>query len=654
MLLYLKCQFLLSQLMLPHRHDDPGVLCPPAMPFLRPTPRYSTTPLRTASSGREESGGMGSGRVTSRASSGGTLVLWAVADVFTVLAAAARAAEGIAGSSGFAGLQQPRARSCPETLSEIIVSLPAEVLGLSRGADVDAAAAGGVCATTGDDDDDDGAPVKGNRGNIGGVIGDAAAVQCPLLSASSALVFVKEFLQWAAAVKVAPPKEGLSPARAVAETWDAGIGVWLGLTHSVRALAASLEVARWSGENSKVDNEGEARHGCKESSFESRDPSVIGTSDFPSLEAIALVVFELRAIIGTPSAALHVLDPFSGATGVDDDTMVGNGRGAICLMHRPPPGTLVKGFLKRMNERWKAHLDWGLPGSVPPRRSSARLESNSGRRRSGGYCVYSPASQNLRVEAEDSFFALRGELLRAQKLALSALLVGPGANAATRRWAARAALVSAERGAHPAKAGGEGKAEDSGGYHPGRIYSTSANSGGAVAREEPEAGSGPACDGAVKNAGPVRGIRSSSRRNAGSGSNSQESTPKVVIADSHRRRGRHGPRAIREDQGDQGDRNGDGGLGSRQRPEVPMPGVDVIGAGVEGEEWEALGRLCRFAAVEMREGLENGLSVKLTQVCVCVCDLIVIIDNMFIVRVILERLLKVTVSCCCVLVSSND
>lgn len=615
--------------MLPHRYDDPGVLCPPAMPFLRPTPRYATTPLRMASSGREESGGLGGGRVTSRANSGGTLVLWAVADVFTVLAAAARAAEGIAGSAGFAGLQQPRVRSCPETLSEIIVSFPAEVLGLSRGADVDAVAAGGGCATTGDDDDDDGVPVKGACGNLGDVVGDAAAVQCPLLSVSSALVFLKEFLQWAAAVKVASAKEGLSPARAVARTWDAGIGVWLGLTHSVRALAASLEVARWGGENSKVDNEGKARHGCKESSFESREPSVTGTSDFPSLESIALVVFELRAMIGTPSAALHVLDPFSfkaagasvlasGATGVDDETTTRNGRKSNCLMHRPPPGTLVKGFLKRMNERWKAHLDWGLPGAVPSRRSSARLESNGGRRRSGGYCVDSPVSQNLRAEAEDSFFALRGELLRAQKLALSALLVGPDTSAATRRWAARAALASAERGAHPAKAGGEGKADDCGGYHPGRIYSTSAHSGGVVAREEPEAGSGPACDGGVKNAGPVRGIRSSSRRHAGSGSNSQESAPQIVIADSHRRRGRRRPRAVRENKGDQGNRNGDGDLGSRKRPEVPIPGVDVVGAGVEGQEWDALGKLCRLVAVEMREGLENGLSVKLTQVCVCV------------------------------------
>lgn len=626
--------------------DNPGVLCPPAMPFLRPTPRYATTPLSMASSGREESGGLGSGRIASRASSGGTLVLWAVADVFTVLAAAARAAEGIAGSAGFAGQQQQqllssssKARSCPETLSEIIVSLPAEVLGLSRGADVDAAAVGGGCVTAGDVDDEDGAPGKGVCGNLGGVIGDVAAVQCPLLSASSALVFVKEFLRWAAAVRVASAKGGLSPARTVAETWDAGIGVWLGLTHSVRTLAAALEVARWSGENSKVDNVGEARHGCKEPSVESREASVTGTSDVPSSEAIALVVFELRAIVGTPSAALHVLDPFpseaagasvlaSGATGIDDDTTVGGGRGGICSTHRPPPGTLVKGFLKRMNERWKAHLDWGLPGAVPPRRSSARLESNGGRRRGGGYCVDSPASQNLRAEAEDSFFALRSELLRAQRLALSALLVGPGASAATRRWAARAALAFAERGGHPTKAGGRGKAEDGGGNHPGRVYPKSLHSGGVVAREEPEAGSGPACDGGVKNAGPVRGIgSSSSRRHAGTGSNCQESVSKVVIADSRRRRGRRRPRAIREDQVDQDDSNGGGDLGSKRRPEVPVPGVDFVGAGagqavghegVEGEEWEALGRLCRLAAVEMREGLENGLSVKLTQVCVCV------------------------------------
>ena len=582
-------------------HDFPGVSCPPARPFLRPTPRYATT-QGIAANGQKASNEGGSGRIAPRNGTDGTLVLWAVADVFTVLAAAARAAEGFAGTGGFgsAGGQPPKGRSA-ETLSEIVVSLPAEILGLSRRSDFDASATG---ATAKDDDElEDGA---------GGGAADAVQVQCPLLSASSALVLVKEFLLWAAA-------ERGSPAKAVAEGWDAGVGVWLGLTHSVRALAAALEVARVRGGGMEDTEVGREDDECFASvrGEEAHDGS-------PSSEAIALAVFELRAIVGTPSAALCVLDPTSMKTNSGESatrTDLSAPATARPSSRRPPPGSMVTGFLKRMSERWKTHLDWGIPGAAPPRRTSARLGRGDSRdiRHNQGYLAYcrgDNAAQNLTAESEDSFFALRYELLRAERLALSTLLFGPGADPATRRWATRTALLSAQRKSFHKEGEGDGAVPPRGCSSPtpasaerlrgerGAPAEGQKHSGGA--ESEPEAGSGPALVGRNSKRGKVR----RSRRHASMGAETRDSAGKTGSA-APRRDSKEGKSCL-------GTGTSNGGHGLRGGKKVPGSFGQATGCeSMEKDEWEAVGRLCRLVALEMREGLENGLTVKLTQVYMC-------------------------------------
>lgn len=501
-------------------------------------------------------------------------MLWAVADVFTLLAAATRAADNIAGGVS----NNPKART-PESLSEIIVSLPAETLALSRGSELNSTAAGAD-----EDDEDEGGEATGRRGGRsrgrggregggGGGGGGDPMGQCALLSPASALAFVKEFLEWAAS------ETGKSPAALVAQGWDGGIGVWLGLIHSVQTLARALR-------NATGESVGRHREGTGGVSSKGRAIADEG----PSAEAIALVIFQLRTAVGTPSSALDVLDPSAAGVGIDaplshdehptgtpSSSLAGGGSGvgnnasgshdadpqdARRVSRRPQPGAMITGFLKRMSERWKAALPWGLPSAAPPRRASPRLERGSGRRGGGGFGGEN-APKSLKTEAEDLFFALRGELLRAERLVHSILLVGPSATLASRSWAMRAALTSARRRSGEETADAVGLGE----LRPPPVTTVEA----AAARvrinvpaqpplpngeEPPESGSGPARAAPTVN-----------------GSNSR-----LVAA--------------REDS-------------------------------AEGD-WDGLGSLCRLAATEMREGLEDGLSVKLSQAYL---DLIELLGN---------------------------
>ena len=60
-------------------------------------------------------------------------------------------------------------------------------------------------------------------------------------------------------------------------------------------------------------------------------------------------------------------------------------------------------------------------------------------------------------------------------------------------------------------------------------------------------------------------------------------------------------------------RDSDRSGGSTKQELATAAGVSSCGNSAEGEG-DGLGRLCKLTAEEMREGLEIGLSVKLTQV----------------------------------------
>lgn len=427
--------------------------------------------------------------------------------------------------------------------------------------------------------------------------------QCGLLSPASALVFVKDFLEWAAS------ETGKSPAALVAEGWDGGIGMWLGLIHSVQTMARALRDTR--GESVGGHRHREGTGGGVSSK------RTATTDDGPSAESIALVIFQLRTAVGTPSAALDVLDPSAAAvktplsrdehsTSASSSSLAGGGSSvggnnasgthvadplsdARRVTRRPQPGTMITGFLKRMSERWKAALPWGLPSAPPPRRTSPRLERRSGRR--GGGCFGGEnAPESLKAEAEDLFFALRRELLRTERLVLSILLVGPRATLAGRAWTMRAALASARRrlgrGTVDAVGLGELRPPPVTTVEPAAPRVCNNDPTGPphplpTSEEPPESGSGPA--------------RASQKAN---GSNESP----VILA----------PQSSGDKGMERGERDG-------------FAGVVVAREGGEEEgDWNGLGSLCRLAATEMREGLEDGLSVKLSQAYL---DLIELLGN---------------------------
>lgn len=525
------------------------------------------------------------------------LVLWAVADVYTVLAAVSRVAIGMAEPTGL--LKQSKGKGLPEGLSETVAALPAEILGLSGGA------GGRVLSGLRAEEDDgensgrlSGPAITGNAsgGAVGpggvGTGGDVNGHPYPLLSAPSALVFAKAFLGWA----VTDTGNSI-PAELIAEGWDAGIGVWLGLTHSVRALARVLEtIGSGNGDGSGSTSEGAG-----------------GTAKAKHLfaETVALMIFELRTAVGTPSAAVSVLDPFSSTSNTtsstvqnasrtipssDDPAVYHGGSNTViqnevtasngskvgvdtppCVppvprQQRPPPGSMVAGFFKRMSDRWKAHLDWGLPSRAPPRRASPRLERH-GRRRGGRNSGRGNATQSARAEAEDLFFALRYELLRAERLAMSTFVTGSCATPATRRWAIQTALSAAVPRQSSANRNVARKdacvSPSSFADHTADVHATRP----ARARTSKD--------------GVSMTVRRTLRRNRGAnehhkegvgpdGSREQESSP-VLVAETGRK-----------------------------------SGTDE--AGEDQDDCNGLGMLCRLAAEELRQGLETGLSVKLTQV----------------------------------------
>eukprot|EP00752_Nemacystus_decipiens_P007038 g6313.t1 len=589
-----------------------GSSCPPAIPALPPTVPCEDDDHhhRNASSGEPI------------ARKRAPLVLWAVADVFTLLAAATRAADNIAGPAGFF-TKHPKART-PESLSEIVVSLPAETLALSRGSELNSTVGGAD-----DEDEEKEGEVTARRSNRcggrreregrgGGGGGDPVA-QCTLLSPASALVFVREFLEWAAS------EAGKSPAALVGQGWDGGIGVWLGLIHSVQTLARALR-------NATGNSVG--RHRDCTGGVSSRGRAAVDGG--PSAEAIALAIFQLRTAVGTPSAALHALDPSAAgldpplsheevSTGTshpplaDGDSIAGNNargeQGAEpprvrCVSRRPPPGAMITGFLKRMSERWKAALPWGLPSAAPPRRASPRLERRSERPGGGGFGGEN-APKSLKTEAEDLFFALRGELLRAERLVLSILLVGPGATLATRAWTMRAALLSGRSRRLGEQAVG---VVGLGGRLPPPVTAVEAAAPRVRAKDQtgpphalptgeepPESGSGPSLAAPRVNRSKTRPVTLKAAARTGGRRSCVPAAEAEELA--------------RQPSGDQGrDRGkGDGFAGA------VAPRED----GEEGD-WEGLGSLCRLAATEMREGLEDGLSVKLSQAYL---DLIELLGN---------------------------
>lgn len=486
----------------------------------------------------------------------------------------------------------------------MIVSLPAETLGLRRGSEPFSE----VVVTEEDEENEGGGATEERNGCIGepGFVDEVGRLG--LLSESSALVFVKEFLEWAA------QDTGESPASLVAEGWDGGIGVWLGLLHSVRTLMRTFNTTG-------------SRGSC------TRGHGVGDGVNSPSAEDIAVAVFQLRAVVGTPSAALHVLDPsavpseasrFSnglwyaspclsspddGAAAPSESSVA---EGAIAagssasrrVPCRPPAGTMIRGFLKGMSERWKAALPWSLPGSAPPRRASPRLGRRYHRRDGGEGSGHSNTTESLKAEAEDLFFALRGELLRAERFVLSTLLVGPHASLAGRAWTMRAALASARPGRGEETANGcrlEGLRSTS------RTVTAAPNAccDGAAgpprasrAREDPpEAGSGPA------RAAPCAVVWKTAASNLG------KISPRTSVAE-----GQETLLELRRS----------GGKHAEKRGRCMLTAGATSSEDGQDGMWDGLGRLCCFAATEMREGLETGLSVKLSQAYL---DLIELLGN---------------------------
>ncbi|CAM9282774.1 unnamed protein product [Ectocarpus fasciculatus] len=564
-----------------------GISCPRAIDFSRTASRCEVSRVEPAD-GHLVGGGGDEDPTSGKPEA--PLALWAIADVFTLLAAATRVADGIAAPLG--GLsKQPQARA-PEGLSEIITSLPAETLGLSRGSELNATAVG-----VEEGDDSDGGGAVGGRGGAtgrrrGGGGGEDATAQSCLLSATSALVFVREFLGWA------EKEKGKSPAALVAEGWDGGIGVWLGLVHSVQTLSRALNTTRGSCSR---DGAGGVSVG-----------GMATQNNGPSGEAIALAVFQLRAVVGTPSAALSVVDPSVEATKTtvsSDERSAGAvspsvGHGAARgtretdspIVHqasrRPPPGKMITGFLTKMSVKWKTALPWGLPSAAPPRRTSRRLERSSHRRGGGGGgCGEHAVAGGVKAEAEDLFFALQAELLRSERLVLSILLVDPNASLAQRGWTMRAALASACP--RQVEETVEGWRSPPPGTSPASSAATKCapDRPRASRREEPpESGSGPARGAASSNGRVVRATLRKRATLAGGRSGSDAA-------------------ATEEELGGKLGRASNMGVGGRSG----LAGAKGVREGGEaGDKWDGLGGLCRLAAAEMREGLETGLSVKLS------------------------------------------
>ncbi|CAM9253665.1 unnamed protein product [Scytosiphon promiscuus] len=521
---------------------------------------------------------------------GTSQALWAVADVFTLLAAATRAADSIAERTG--GMPRQAPARAPESLSEIIASLPADTLGLWRASEP----VREVIGTAEDDENEEGRATE-ERGACTGepVFGDEAGLPT-LLSPSSALVFVNAFLGWAA------QHRAKNTASLVAEGWDGGIGVWLGLAHSVGTLMRTLKATR--GGDRYTSGQREAAH-----------------ENAPSAEAIALAIFQLRASVGTPSAALHVVEPAAvplaaslisdgcsqaaPSTSVRDDGPVagsdtvggasGTGSFDSCgTACRPPAGKMIRGFLKKMNHGWKSALPWNLPSAALPRRASPRLDRRS-QRRGGGGAGCSNATESLKAEAEDLFFALRGELLHAERLVLSTLLVGAYPSLGGRAWTMQAALASARPWC-------DGETAD-GGWLEGRRLTS-----GTVA-----AAPSACCDGATDppHASPAR------EQPPESGSGPARVAPGAT--------GISAPSSLRDASPatDVGTRR-NVGKDAHGRAHCRLTRGATASEDCQDGMWDGLGRLCWLAAAEMRAGLETGLSVKLSQAYL---DLIELLGN---------------------------
>lgn len=575
-----------------------------------------------------------------------------------------------------------------QDLSAVIASLPGETLGFSslRGqrsqAECEEDERGNGTGRT---------RSAGGEQAVGGISGRRNGSQArpglsPLLSATSALTFVNEFLHWSARPDVEREKrrkmalrEGkcsgeMDVTEAVSEGWDGGIGVWLGLTHSIRILARSLE----SSARSCGQCGAESGVWCEGGGSGSRDVAFfpvhgkVAADDSPSGEDVALAIFRLRRVVGSPAAAAGIVHGRGVSPSADgapctpeyrpdgtraavhenvEDRVDGLRAEDALFSRRPPPGTMLTGFLKHMNGRWKVHIDWGLPGLAPPRRASPRLERSNRIRRRGFYDDHGEDEgssrghfrntrgnnpEGVREEADDLFCALRRELLRAERLAFSVFLVGGTSTKASRRWVVRAALS-----ASASFRSGDGdrsrehlqsKRGDSSGAGPSSVCvcsgahdgATEENDdspslsnrcrrtgrGGINAGEEPEAGSGPARSGvlAAANTDVRWPLRSRTQRSAISGG--REGVTRIE-------RGGMASPELQRGMGDEHSSRGKKDSPTKVSRRIACTCRTLNSSGrKELEVGEGLGRLCLYAAMEMREGLENGLSVKLTQVCV--------------------------------------
>lgn len=653
--------------------------------LLPPTHQYSTPPRLHTDAARDQNrrnGAVSRVRGDTAVKCNGRyqqqqplLIFWAAADTFTLLAAAARVTEGLGGASG--GMKQSKFRP-HEGLSAVIASLTGQTQGLSHR---------GSSFSNFEDGEEGGDGARGlgergvgaaggDRGGRGGAHGSEAP--CPLFSTYSAFVFVKEFLDWVACVRervgegCSAREEVRTAVESIGEGWDGGVGVWLGLTHSVRTLAQVLESATKNSSQTAAQAE-MSWHGGGGGGDDIPVEGQATRCEYPSCESAALAIFELRRVVGSPSAAARVHGgsaAMPSAAGVpwmpkswstapsgarDEPTQNGSSKfdqSDPFYSLRPPPGAMVTGFLKRMSERWKVHLDWGLPGLTPPTRASPRLEHSNRRRRGfyddsedgaagrvGGYLP-----EGLREEAGDLFYTLRGELLRAERLALSVLLHGSSSTHTSKLWVVRAALAtsafrttddarksaqgglgrqnSTVTGSLPARfekclddrSGGKAPLADDSGGRPG----------GGRGGEEPEAGSGPARRAVTVNVSPnvtvnvrwplrsrVQGSVTKDGRCAGRRRSTVAEEGMLKTLEGRRRESVERCGGISSS-------DGGGGLATARGGAQDSCGSRRDKEGEEEEVGEGLGTLCRYAALELREGLENGLSVKLTQVCACV------------------------------------
>ncbi|CAM9212662.1 unnamed protein product [Choristocarpus tenellus] len=487
-----------------------------------------------------------------------SVIFRAVTDAFSLLGVAARAAQGISNSTGTpkAGRVQDRG------LSSVIRTLPGEILGLTQPRNED--------------------NIPSNKdGTI------KPELHHQLLSTKSALTYAQMFLDLHEQMQA--DRVGVKPGEEWPTwSWDEGLGVWLGLVHCVSTLRLWLEA--------------KAGGGC-------------GTSDAPADEetdketvvTVVGLILRLRAAVCNPIAACRLLSRRNSFPSYNSDSLgigeinqeidLGGDRYAAtpsedkCPVEPPLPtsASMVAGFLGRMSERWRAHVsDWGLPGLAPPRRSSPRLGRNHSNSSNGSRCGGRSSRsrdrhvpEELQEEAEDLYFALWEELMRTEVVATTILLNGTQCQ---RAWFLRTAPILIKARV-PENAFVAADCEDSSGTSGDnhrklprrkRVSPLLVSAGTRLGYVSPD-----------NSGGHLTEPSSGASLEAHKGLCNASANTLTLTPPSHAQ------------------------TAGNSLPDLPSR-ISVKGES-EGYVFCILGELCRYVALELREGLEQGLSVKLVQ-----------------------------------------